>query len=46
VLIDRDGDELFKDVQVNDIQVMESFSPAEARAFAARVNQARRRADM
>lgn len=46
ILEDRDGDELFKDVQVNDIQVMESFSPAEARAFAARVNQARRRAEL
>jgi hypothetical protein len=46
MLIGRDGDEVFKDVQVNDIQVMESFSPAEARAFAARVNQARRRADL
>ncbi|CAA9326971.1 MAG: hypothetical protein AVDCRST_MAG68-2315 [uncultured Gemmatimonadetes bacterium] len=46
VLVDREGNELFRDVQVNDIQVMESFSPAEARAFAARVNQARRRADL
>jgi hypothetical protein len=46
ILEDRDGNEVFKDVQVNDIQVMESFSPAEARAFAARVNQARRRAEL
>ena len=46
VLEDREGNAIFKDVQVNDIQVMESFSPAEARAFAARVNQARRRADL
>ena len=46
VLVDRDGDRLFEDVQVNDIEVMESFSPAEARAFAARINQARRRAEL
>ncbi|HEX8451213.1 MAG TPA: hypothetical protein VF647_03895, partial [Longimicrobium sp.] len=46
VLEDREGNSIFKDVQVNDVQVMESFSPAEARAFAARVNQARRRVDM
>jgi hypothetical protein len=46
VLEGRDGNEMFKDVQVNDVQVMESFSPAEARAFAARVNQARRRAEL
>ncbi|HEX8671557.1 MAG TPA: hypothetical protein VF710_06700 [Longimicrobium sp.] len=43
ILEDREGNLIFKDVQVNDVQVMESFSPAEARAFAARVNQARRR---
>ena len=43
VLINREGEQIFKDVQVNDMQVMESFSPAAARAFVARVNQARRR---
>ncbi len=46
VLENREGKSIFADVRVNDIQVMESFSPAEARAFAARVNQARRRVDM
>ena len=46
VLKNREGKSIFADVRVNDIQVMESFSPAEARAFAARVNQARRRVDM
>jgi hypothetical protein len=46
VLIGRDGDELFDNMQVNDTEVMESFSPAEARAFAARINQVRRRADL
>ncbi len=46
ILEDREGNSIFKDVRVNDIQVMESFSPAAARAFAARVNQARRRADL
>jgi hypothetical protein len=46
VLEDRAGKPIFADVRVNDIQVMESFPPAEARAFAARVNQARRRVDM
>ena len=43
VLIDRQGKQIFENVQVNDMEVMESFSPAEARAFVARVNQARRR---
>jgi len=46
VLENREGKSIFADVRVNDVQVMESFSPAEARAFAARVNQARRRVDM
>ncbi|HEY0151904.1 MAG TPA: hypothetical protein VGB92_07900 [Longimicrobium sp.] len=46
ILEDREGNSIFEDVRVNDIQVMESFSPAEARAFAARVTQARRRVDM
>ncbi len=46
VLENREGKSIFDDVRVNDDQVMESFSPAEARAFAARVNQARRRVDM
>jgi hypothetical protein len=46
VLIDREGDEIFDDVEINDTDVMHSFAPAEARAFAARVNQARRRAEL
>lgn len=46
VLIDRDGDEIFDDVEINDTDVMRSFAPAEARAFAARINQARHRAEL
>jgi hypothetical protein len=46
MLVGRDGKELFQNVKVNDTEVMESFDPARARAFAARVNQARRRADL
>lgn len=46
ILEDREGNSVFENVRVNDIQVMESFSPADARAFAARVNQARRRVDL
>ena len=46
LLTDRDGDVIFDDVEINDTDVMRSFSPNEARAFAARINQAKRRAEL
>lgn len=38
--INRDGEAVFAKVQLNDKDAMEGFDPAQARAFAARVNQA------
>ena len=45
-LINHEGEAIFEDMQVNDTKVMESFPPAETRAFVARVNQAIRRAEL
>lgn len=45
-LVGRDGKEVFQNVKLNDTEVMESFDPAHARAFVARVNQAKRRATL
>jgi hypothetical protein len=45
-LVGHNGKPVFENVKINDTDVMESFDPAQARAFAARVNQARRRATL
>jgi hypothetical protein len=37
----RNGDEVFRDVKVNDTPLMESFSPEDARRFAHKVREAR-----
>jgi hypothetical protein len=43
ILINRNGDHVFADAEVNGSKVMRSFPDAEGRAFAARINQALRR---
>lgn len=42
LLTNRDGEKIFENVEINDTDVMENFSPNEARAFVARINQLRR----
>jgi hypothetical protein len=37
----RNGEEVFRDVKVNDTPLMESFSPEDAKRFASRVREAR-----
>jgi hypothetical protein len=39
----KNGDEIFRDVKINNTRLMESFSPEDARIFARKVNDARTR---
>src|SRR5689334_1817731 len=41
LLLRANGDEVFRDVEIGNGPLMESFSPADARAFAARARRAR-----
>jgi hypothetical protein len=41
LLLRANGDEVFRDVEIGHGPLMESFSPADARAFAARARRAR-----
>jgi hypothetical protein len=43
LLIRANGDEVFRDVEIGKTPLMESFSPEDARAFAARAREARSR---
>jgi hypothetical protein len=41
MLVRANGDEVFRDVEIGKGPLMESFSPADAKAFAARARAAR-----
>ena len=46
ILVTRDGDRLFADTDVNDRDVMRSFSPDQARAFVAQLNRVKRQIEL
>ena len=46
ILVTRDGDRLFADTDVNDRDVMRSFSPDQARAFVAQLNRMKRQIEL
>lgn len=46
IIVTRDGERLFEDTDVNDRDVMRSFSPEQARAFVRELNRLKGRAEL